>query len=194
MKDRNRMASKAKALAENLDRIGGRVNWINERACALLVAVMVLIIWYGVLTRYFIGKGGVWTEELSRYVMIWAALLAVPVGAYRRDHIGLDIIFQFLPPWAQKSLRLALDLLGLAFFMFLTFYGIGMAKSGASQYANIFGMTMWAPFASVPVSSALTCFQIVVIMFRDVFLKEEPEIARIVGAGPAGDETMENGE
>jgi len=163
------MALDAKTFADNLNRLGNRVNWLNERICALLVAVMVLIIWYGVVTRYFIGEGGIWTEELSRYVMIWAALLAVPVGAYRREHIGLDIVFRFLPPKGRKALRMGLDLVGIAFFLFLTFYGIGMTRSGATQFATIFGMTMWVPFASVPVSSALACFQIAVVMMRDLF-------------------------
>jgi TRAP-type C4-dicarboxylate transport system permease small subunit len=185
------MAYKARTFAEKLERIGGRINWINERVCALLVAVMVLIIWYGVLTRYFIGAGGIWTEELSRYVMIWAALMAVPVGAYRREHIGLDLVFQFMPVPAQKALRMGLDLLGVAFFLFLTFYGVGMTKSGAQQYANIFGMTMWVPFASVPVSSALTCFQIVVVMLRDVFVREELEVTRLVGGQPSGEDVLE---
>jgi TRAP-type C4-dicarboxylate transport system permease small subunit len=175
------MALDAQSYADAINRLGARVNWIIERLCALLVAVMVLIIWYGVVTRYFIGEGGVWTEELSRYVMIWAALLAVPVGAYRREHIGLDIVFQFLPPKGRKALRASLDLLGVAFFLFLTFYGIGMTRTGATQYATIFGMTMWVPFASVPVSSALACFQILAVMLRDLFAPHGYDTARLIG-------------
>lgn len=186
------MAAIATSFAERLDRFGGRINWVNERLCALLVAVMVLIIWYGVLTRYFIGAGGIWTEELSRYVMIWAALLAVPVGAYRREHIGLDIIFRFMPVPAQKALRMGLDLTGIAFFLFLAFYGIGMTKSGMTQYANIFGMTMWVPFASVPVSSGLAAFQIFVVMCRDVFIKEQLEVTRLIGGQPSSEDELED--
>lgn len=151
-----------------IDRFGAAVNWVTERLCALLVAVMVLIIWWGVITRYFIGSGGIWTEELSRYVMIWAALLAVPVGAYRREHIGLDILFRFFPQKMQKGFRALLDLVGVSFFLFLAVYGIGMVQVGASQYATIFGMTMFFPFASVPVSAGLACLQILVAMVRDL--------------------------
>ncbi len=154
--------------AISIDRFGALINWLTERLCALLVAVMVIIIWWGVVTRYFIGSGGIWTEELSRYVMIWAALLAVPVGAYRREHIGLDILFRFFPQKLQKWFRAVLDLVGFSFFLFLTYYGIGMAQAGSSQYATIFGMTMFFPFASVPVSAGLACMQILVAMIRDL--------------------------
>jgi TRAP-type C4-dicarboxylate transport system permease small subunit len=156
------------ALARTAEGFGRRLNWVVERLCALLVAVMVAVIWYGVMGRYFIRFGATWTEEFSRYVMIWLALLAISCGAYRREHIGLDFLMQRLSAKRRTVLRLCLDLVGLAFFLFLFVYGIGMTAGGASQYATIFGMTMVVPFASVPVSAALTSIQIVVALLRDL--------------------------
>ncbi len=149
-----------------LQRLAARVNWLVERLCALLMAVMVMVIWFGVVERYFLHLGMVWTEELSRYIMIWAALLAVSCGAFYREHIGLDIVRRFLPPRAATALMIGLDLVSISFFAFLTWYGLGMAKTGMSQYASIFGMTMVVPFAAVPVSSALTTFQLFSAMMR----------------------------
>ena len=150
------------------DKAGQRVNWVVERICALMMAVMVLAIWLGVLERYFLGLGMTWTEEFSRYVMIWAALLAISCCAYRREHIGLDILMQLLPGHVRPFVRFCLDCIGLAFFLFMTYYGIGMVGAGTGQYATIFGMTMFLPFASVPVASGLTSFQILVTMIRDL--------------------------
>jgi TRAP-type C4-dicarboxylate transport system permease small subunit len=155
----------------NLDALGGRLNWAAERVCALLMAVLVLTIWLGVLDRYLYTLGTTWTEEFARYTMIWCALLAVPVAAYRREHIGLEFVLNFLSRPSRRVLQLALDLIGIAFFLFLTYYSIGMTIEGKSQHANIFGMTMFIPFASVPITSALTVFQIFVTMLRDFPLK-----------------------
>ena len=143
-----------------------RLNWVVERICALLVGLMVIVIWFEVVERYFFHWGLTWTEEFSRYVMIWVALLAVSCGAFYREHIGLDLVRGLLPTHLAKILVIVLDLISLSFFIFLTWYGIGMARSGASQYATIFGMTMLVPFAAVPVSSALTAFQIFTAMLR----------------------------
>jgi len=149
-----------------LDRAAYLVNWVVERICALLVGVMVLVIWFEVLERYFLELGITWTEEFSRYVMIWAALLAVSCGAYYREHIGLALVRQMLPPRVGRGLIMALDVVSLAFFLFMTYYGVFMTIAGAGQYATIFGMTMVVPFASVPVSSALTAFQVFASMLR----------------------------
>ena len=151
---------------EMLNRFAFRLNWIVERICALLVGTMVVVIWFEVLERYFLEMGITWTEEFSRYVMIWAALLAVSCGAYYREHIGLELFNRFLPPQVLRILSVSLDVISIAFFVFLFYYGIGMTTGGTSQYATIFGMTMVIPFAAVPVSSALTAIQIFASMFR----------------------------
>ena len=150
-----------------LGSIAYRLNWFVERICAALVGIMVLIIWFGVVERYFLNLGFTWTEELSRYVMIWAALLAVSCGAFYRAHIGLDIVKRFMSERSGRILGVCLDLVSLSFFVFLLWYGIGMAKAGLSQYATIFGMPMVVPFAAVPVAAGLSAFQIFAAMFRD---------------------------
>lgn len=161
-------------LAAFADAVGGRLNWLIERVCALLVAAMVAIVWFGVVSRYLIDLGATWTEELARYVMIWAALLAVSCGAYRREHIGLDFFSTFLSTRARTVLVVTLDLIGISFFLFLFVYGLGMTADGAGQYATIFGMTMVFPFASVPVAAALTVFQIMVTLLRTIGGLEKP--------------------
>jgi TRAP-type C4-dicarboxylate transport system permease small subunit len=155
-------------IAYYANQTGYCLNWFVERCCAVLMATMVLVIWFGVTERYVLELGVTWTEEFSRYVMIWVALLAVSCGAYHREHIGLDILMQRLPESMRPVLRFGLDLLGLTFFIFMTLYGVGMTISGANQYATIFGMNMVVPFASVPVSAGLTSIQILVTMIRDM--------------------------
>ena len=150
-----------------ITRYSTTLNWVLERLCALLVALMVLDIWFGIVARYGLELGITWTEELARYLMIWAALLAVPCAAFRREHIGLTIVSDRLAPGMRTLLHVSLDLVGIAFFLFLFIYGLRMTADGYSQYAMIFGMTMTLPYASVPVSAGLTVIQILATLVRD---------------------------
>lgn len=164
-------------LLDKLLAFGKCLDAVIIKLCAVLAGVMVLIVWFGILSRYGLELGATWTEVLARYVMIWAALLAIPVGVFRREHIGFVMLFSLLSPWKQRLLRLLLDLIGLGFFLYLTWYGVHMAIQGSSQFATIFGMTMLIPFASVPVSAGLAAFQTVVVMLRDYL--HPPEVAAI---------------
>ncbi|MBL6958366.1 MAG: TRAP transporter small permease [Rhodospirillales bacterium] len=154
---------------------GEKLNWWVERVCVVLVAALVLDVWFGIIARYVLELGLTWTEELARYIMIWAALLAVSCAAHRREHIGLDFLSRLLRPLPRMILQTAIDFLGIAFFVFLCIYGVGMAVDGASQFAMIFGMTMMVPYASVPVAAGLTALQIFIAAIKPVVETEPSE-------------------
>ena len=149
--------------------INRRVEWL----CAGILAVLVLDVGVGIFGRYVVELPVTWTEELARYLMIWAALLAVSCGVARREHVAVTALLERLPKKLQRHLGAAIDTLGFAFFAFLAYFGIDMTKQGATQYATIFEMTMWMPFAAVPVSSALACVQLALTGVRD-FLQGPP--------------------
>jgi TRAP-type C4-dicarboxylate transport system permease small subunit len=155
-------------MSQMTDRFARRLNWAVERLCALLVALMVLDVWLGVISRYMVDLQITWTEELARYLMIWGSLLAVSCGVYYREHVGLMLLLESLPRKLQLVIRVILDLFGLAFFIVLTWYGFNMARDGGSQYATIFNMTMTLPFAAVPVSAGLAALQMLLVSIRDV--------------------------
>jgi len=147
--------------------LSARINRAIELLCALLLAVLVLVIWIGVFGRYVVELPVTWTEELARYLMIWAALLAVSCGVARREHVAVTAVLHSLPPSLRRWIEVAIDALAFAFFAFLCYFGIDMARQGQTQYATIFGMSMAIPFASVSVSSALVCLQLALTGIRD---------------------------
>jgi len=155
-------------------RLSAKLNWWVERVCAALLAVLILDIWIGVFGRYVFELPVTWAEELARYLMIWAALLAVSCGIARREHVAVTALISLLPATVRRWLHVAIDLLAFAFFAFIGYFGIGMTQGGATQYATIFEMTMVIPFAAVPVSSALACIQLVLMGVRDFCIAEMP--------------------
>ena len=144
-----------------------RLSWLVERVCVVLAILLVLDVWLGVLVRYLIPLPLTFMEEAARYLMIWTALLAVSSCISRREHIGVEILFDKFPDKVQRILLAVLDLLAIVFFAFLVFYGIGMVEKGASHFTMIYGMTKALPFAAVPVSAALACIQLILVAVRD---------------------------
>lgn len=166
--------SRSNSLGERCAAASAYVNQRVEWLCAAILAVLVLDVGAGIFGRYVIELPVTWTEELARYLMIWAALLAVSCGVARREHVAVTALLERLPQNVQRFLGAAIDALGFAFFAFLCYFGIGMTEQGATQYATIFEMTMWLPFAAVPVASALACAQLVLTGVRDFTLGRPP--------------------
>jgi TRAP-type C4-dicarboxylate transport system permease small subunit len=166
--------SPARRLGENCAMLSARLNRGVELLCALILAALVLVVGMGIFGRYVVHIPVTWAEELARYLMIWVALLAVSSGVARREHVAVIVLLERMHGKLRQVIRVGIDVLAFAFFAFLFYFGIDMTQQGATQYATIFEMTMWLPFASVPVSSALICVQLVLSGIRDFTLGAYP--------------------
>jgi len=154
-------------IAEFAADASARLNWLIERLCAVLLILLVLDVWLGVLVRYFIPLPVTFTEEAARYLMIWMALLAVSCGVARREHIGVEFLFERLPAVARRWGLLILDVVAFGFFALLVVYGLDLVDRGTRSFTMIYGITKAVPFAAVPVASALACTQLILVAIRD---------------------------
>ncbi len=149
------------------DQVSVALGGFIDKVCAVLLALLILDVWLGVFARYVWPLPITFMEEAARYLMIWVALLAVSSGIVRREHIGVQIFFGSLPRPLQRVLLGLLDLIGIAFFVFLCFYGVGLVERGAKTFTMIYGASKAIPFAAVPVAAALAAIQLALVALRD---------------------------
>lgn len=152
-----------------------RINTVIEAIVAFLMLLLVLDVWLGVADRYFFHWQLPWPEELARYLMIWAAMLAVSSGISRREHIGLTVVVQALPQALSRVILIAMDIVAFALFFYVFWYGIEFAQGGASRQAMIFGTSLQPYYAAIPVSAAIASIQVMLVMIRDMGLYLKPE-------------------
>ena len=138
----------------------------------LLLVLLILDVWLGVLVRYVLPLGWTFTEELARYLMIWAALLAVSSGISHREHIGMLVIFDQFPAGLRKWLAVAFDLIAFVFFALICVYGLDFVERGFSRYTMIGGIPKAYPFMGVPLAAGLACVQLVLVAIHDFFSED----------------------
>ncbi len=156
------------------EKASARINAAVEAMVAFLMLALVLDVWLGVADRYFLGWQLPWPEEMARYLMIWAAMLAVSSGIARREHIGLTALIDMLPTALRRAVLIVVDLLALALFLYVFWYGIGFANGGASRQAMILGASLRPFYAAIPVAAAIASVQIALVLMRDMGQHSEP--------------------
>jgi TRAP-type C4-dicarboxylate transport system permease small subunit len=154
-------------LAGKAIRASRRVNWLVERVCVLLLVLLVLDVWLGVLVRYVLPVSWTFTEELARYLMIWAALLAVSSGISHREHIGVLVVFERFPPPVRRWLTVAFDLAAFGFFAIILVYGIDFVDRGFGRFTMINQIPKAYPFIGVPLAASLACLQLFLVTVHD---------------------------
>ncbi|MGE0313997.1 MAG: TRAP transporter small permease [Lautropia sp.] len=116
---------------------------VFERIAMALVVVMTALILVQVAGRNLFDAGLPWAEELARYAGLGVVYLAVPLLLHRNQHIRVDMLEQRLHGRAARALRLANEVVVLAFCGFFLWGGWLFLKRAASFSTAALGIPNW---------------------------------------------------
>src|SRR5882757_4663132 len=88
----DRQRSKAFGL---LDRFLAQV---TEIPAAILVAVEILVLLAGVISRYVFNRPLTWSDELASILFLWLAMLGAVIALRRAEHMRLGFLVSRAPP------------------------------------------------------------------------------------------------
>jgi TRAP-type transport system small permease protein len=124
-------------------------------AVIVMMAVMCLVTFAQAAGRYALHFSFIWSEELSRYLMVWVSMLGGAVAARRRMHFGFDALVAGLPPrWRRLAQALAV-LCSIGIFGVIAWYGFRLARFNMMQFSPALEWPMGVPYAAVPLGAAL---------------------------------------
>jgi len=81
----------------------------------IVLAVVVSLIFVGVMMRLLFKSGLPWQEEISRILYVLVVYLGASYGMRSNDHIRINIVSDLLPPQARKVLRIITDIIWAGF-------------------------------------------------------------------------------
>ena len=137
----------------------GRFNDALLRICRylliLIVAVLAIILIAAVFWRYVLGSAISWSEEGSKYLMVWLTFLGAPIALRHFAHINIDLLIKALPPRLQQCMHLIVSLIIIFTMAILFWKGVSFTQMGARQVASSFNFSMLYMYIAVPIGSAL---------------------------------------
>ena len=93
------------------------VSLVCSRIAMIMVALIVIVMFYEVVSRYVFARPTLWANELSLWIASFVFLLAGQYAMQQRSHIRIYVIYDMMPRWMQKSS----DILSLFLIWFFTF-------------------------------------------------------------------------
>jgi TRAP-type C4-dicarboxylate transport system permease small subunit len=125
-------------------------------ACALVVALLVCVA-LGVVTRGF-GDPLIWTDELSRFLMVWLAVFGWILGSRKRIHVRIRYFQDLLPPRAHDAVELFLQLALTLFGVLVTWYSVGLVAKNHDLNATSLPISMawmYVPMVAAGIATAV---------------------------------------
>lgn len=81
----------------------------------IIMSAMVLNVLWQVFTRFVMGTPSSFTDELARYLMIWAGILGAAYVAGKDMHVAIDVLPQKFNKTTQKRLSAAVKIAVILF-------------------------------------------------------------------------------
>ena len=121
-----------------------------------------------VINRYIIVKisdiSFHWTEELSRYSMIWMCYLALPI-VYREGSMAqLDLIFDRLGKKGRMALYILTRILCLGFIVLAVYYGIHVIQTRMMYKSSVLRAPGYTLYSAPIFGCVLMAYEIITEM------------------------------
>jgi TRAP-type C4-dicarboxylate transport system permease small subunit len=145
----------------------------TKRVMVVASIVFVLILLWGVFSRYVFNIAVAWVEELAVYFMIWLVFLGIGVAASERAHIGMLFVRDSFPIAVRKYVLALTNLLMIAFLAVVAYEGTILAITVIPQKSAALRLSFFWPYMAIPVGAGLMIVQLALVAVRD-FSHPEP--------------------
>jgi TRAP-type C4-dicarboxylate transport system permease small subunit len=125
-------------------------------ACITSLASITVIVFLQVYFRYVAHSSIPWTEEISKFIMVWMAMLASYLALVENEHVKVDVFTEkYLPPKIASICRFLSLLIILTFCIFNTIVGWKWAWRAWPQRTWSTDLSMFWVSSAIPIGFTL---------------------------------------
>ena len=129
------------------------INKVVGILLALMLGVMSILIILQVISRFVINLPLTWSEELSRYLMIYIVFLGASLAMRHNKLISIELLPETLTGNKRKLVIILVMIISIIFFAILFLQGIDMLPLVQMQSSPGLQLSMAIPYASIPIGS-----------------------------------------
>ncbi|MBU2917905.1 MAG: TRAP-type C4-dicarboxylate transport system permease small subunit [Psychrosphaera sp.] len=135
-----------------------KINHVLEKLLMLMMLAIVVTVSWQVFSRFILGSPSSYTEELSRYLLIWIGVLGAAYAYKTKAHLGLDLFVEKLPAELKNYALVLIEILVLLFATLVMVYGglsLMILTLELKQTSAALGLQMGWVYSVIPLSGML---------------------------------------
>ena len=141
------------------------INKILQAAVVIMLSVMSIVVFAQVVFR-IVHMSIPWSEELSKYLLIWSTFLGSALCIRRNSLVGLEFFLNSMSKKNQKILQTLLNLIVCVILLFLIRVGFWAVRQVSFQITPVLKQSMGLMYAAIPVGSVFMLInQIIVTIY-----------------------------
>lgn len=156
--------------------------WLNDSLEEFLMTAgliaMTVIMGIQIFSRYVLGAAPSWSEEITRYLFVWAGFLSVSYCTRKCISIKIEQFVAIFPRRGKAVFKLVNHTFELIFFMYLIPYAFKYMMSAveSGQVSPACGIPMYYIQAAPLVSFILVAFRIIQRWYIELQVVRKKEV------------------
>jgi TRAP-type C4-dicarboxylate transport system permease small subunit len=143
---------------------------------SVALAIMSVIISWGVFTRYVLGSGSFWPEPISIFLAIQLTFYGAAACYRAGTHIRLRMFTDLLPPALHQWQSKLVDLLMIGICLFMVIWGGSLVKTTYFQsYPEFQYIRVGVAYSAIPIGGLITLLFVIEKAFNLSSLKVAKE-------------------
>lgn len=140
-----------------MDNLKKFLNNFEGYCCIATLSLMSVVVFIQVVFRFVIKSSLPWSEELSRYLLVWTAFLGGAYGVRQGAHIGVEAFMLLLPKKAQKAMNIFVMVASIVLCAVIFKYGMTIVNTQLSkgQLSPAMRIPMGYMYAAIPIGMVL---------------------------------------
>lgn len=151
-------------------------NWVEKFekiASIILMAALTIVLFIGVVYRYFLNAPLFWANEASIFMMTWLTFLGGSLGLKYKSQASITFLVDRFSNSGKRVLLIITHLFILLTLGFLLYLSYEWVLTLSPQKSSSMRIPMWIPYLSVPVG--LTFAFIHMLDYMVDLLKKTPK-------------------
>ena len=122
----------------------------------------------GVFFRYVLNDSLSWSEELSRYGLIYTTFIGAAFACKRGTHIRVAVLDVLIPDGWRRGLKFLQDGITLVLLIYLTYLAVRITGVLHGTKSTAMLLPMSYVYAAIVMGFSLSVIRLVVVLYRDV--------------------------
>ncbi len=139
---------------------------IVETALTVFMPVLTVVVVAQVIARYVVKQPLSWSEEFSRYMLVWVVYLGMSVAIRRQGHMGFTVFRERLSPKLGRVVVLVSEAIVAIVLMFLLICGLRVSMANMTQNSPGLGIPMALAYGAVPIGSLAGLIQLTPLILK----------------------------
>ncbi|MCI8269664.1 MAG: TRAP transporter small permease [Lachnospiraceae bacterium] len=143
---------------------------VEKGVGGFLLLMMLSFVFFATIGRYTGWYNMAWSDEASRYCMIWSVFILAGLSAFQGQMFSIDIVSEKLSLKGQKIFAIIRLIFMFAFCLFAMIYGwnLMMHQVRIGQTSPSLKLPMWFMYSCVPLGCGLLLAHYVALVWKQI--------------------------